>query len=102
MDDNLVAVRDCLEQFCLEHPDTTVELYRHNPMSIRVRIVNAAYRDIDVTERHGAAWQYLADRLPVDALEEISILLTLTPEEVSREIGSLDFDDPVPEVTIGR
>ena len=66
-------------------------VYRYNPASIRVKIVDATFYGRSKGERHDYARRFL-NHLPEDVLSQISVLLCLEPGESS--ILDLEFHDP--------
>ncbi len=88
----IVAV---LEEYEKSHAQAEIEAYRQNSVSVRIRIVNPAFAGKSRTEREEEVWAIL-NRLPDDALAEISLLLLLTPAEKKNSLTSTEFDDPIP------
>jgi hypothetical protein len=78
-----------------KHPKATIEAYRYNPASIRVRIIDPEFRDKDILEREEVVDRIL-ETLPEEVRAEITILLLLTPKERQTSLGSMEFDDPTP------
>lgn len=94
-DPAIEAVTTTLGAYVAVHPRADIVVYRHNSVSIRVRIIDPDFAGISRPDRHDAVWSYL-EALPEDILSQISILLALTPDEQPTSIGSLDFDHPLP------
>jgi len=86
--DQIAAV---LAEFEKTHEDAECIVYRYNPASIRIRIVDTVFSGLSKSERHDYAMRYLRS-LPDDVLSEISILLCLEPGE--RSFLDLEFHDP--------
>ena len=66
-------------------------VYRYNPASIRVKIVDDTFHGRSKGKRHDYARGFL-NRLPADVLSQISVLLCLEPSESA--LLDLEFHDP--------
>jgi hypothetical protein len=73
------------------HPDSECFVYRYNPASIRIKIVDPVFHGWSKGKRHDYALRHL-NGLPEDVLAEISILLCLEPGE--RSLMDLEFQKP--------
>ena len=80
-----------LREFEESHVQSECVVYRYNPASIRVRIIDAVFHGKSKGERHDYALQFMRP-LPEDVLAEISILLCLEPGESS--LMDQEFHDP--------
>jgi len=94
-DDDLLKLRDALVKYVKEHPKAYVVLYRQNSASIRVRILDPDFKNIDWAERHDQVWNYF-EHLSDWVQFQVSILLLLTPKEAKKSLANLDFEDPIP------
>jgi len=90
-DDNVEQVAAALEEFEKSHEHADCIVYRYNPASIRIRIVDNVFSGRSKSERHDYAMRYLS-KLPDDTLSEVSILLCLEPGEQS--LLDFEFLDP--------
>ena len=90
-DDAVSEVATALSEFEQSHEGAECIVYRYNPASIRVRIVDAVFHGRSKGERHDYAMRFLR-KLPEDVLAQISILLCLEPGETS--LMDLEFHDP--------
>ena len=90
-DDAVDQVAAALAEFEKSYGRSECVVYRYNPASIRVKIVDAVFHGRSKGERHDYAMRFLR-RLPEDVLAEISILLCLEPGESS--LLDLEFHDP--------
>ncbi len=90
-DRHVEQVADALREFEKSHEKASCMVYRYNPASIRVRIVDMIFTGRDRSERHDYAMGYLR-KLPDDVLTQISLLLCLEPGEPS--FMDLEFNDP--------
>jgi hypothetical protein len=84
-----------LKQYDQAHPHAEIEAYRHNSVSVRVRILNPDFAEMSRAQREEEVWAVL-DSLPAETIAELSLLLLLTPVEARRSLASLEFDDPIP------
>jgi hypothetical protein len=94
-DEIIAQIVKALEPYEADHPHAKIDLYRQNSVSIRVRIVDPDLGGKRKPERHEIAWRYL-DKLPEETQSEISLLLLLTPDEVTTSFANFEFDDPIP------
>jgi hypothetical protein len=74
---------------------SNVEAYRYNSTSIRVRVIDEAFRKLSKTKREDIV-QPLLDSLPEKTQADIMILLLLTPEETDASLMNLEFEHPTP------
>jgi hypothetical protein len=95
--------RETAETRRIEHalrkafPNASVEAYRYNSVSIRVRILESVYKDKNRVEREAMVLPVIR-ALPQKIQDDITILLLLTPAEHRKRTSMLDleFDDPMP------
>ena len=67
--------------------------YRYNPASIRVRVVDDAFRGKSLPRREEMVLPLL-EQLPEETLSDVMILLLLAPEEVDESLMNLEFENP--------
>jgi hypothetical protein len=84
-----------LENYQKNHGDAEIDIYRQNSVSVRVRIVDPDFANMNKPERNNEVWKYL-EQLPDDVQSDISTLLLLTPDEKKESFANFEFDDPVP------
>ena len=84
-----------LQDYVGTHPNAEVELFRANPGSIRVRIIDPDYKGLSDEEREDPVWEYL-NQLPEDTVGFLSTLLLITPQEAKKSIANVDFENPIP------
>lgn len=94
-DEVIDRITAALARYEADHPRARIDVYRQNPVSVRVRIIDPDFAGQGKPERSRAAWAYL-DHLPDDTQSDISTLLLLTPDETDRSFANLEFDDPIP------
>jgi hypothetical protein len=94
-DPYLKQIIKALEPYDKAHPKAVVEAYRHNSVSIRIRISNGDFKGQSWSKREEEVWAAF-DQLPEDVVAEISVLLLLTPDEAKKSFASMEFDDPIP------
>ncbi|MFO0968603.1 MAG: hypothetical protein U0793_23855 [Gemmataceae bacterium] len=70
-------------------------VYRYNPASIRVRVVDAVFAEKTYTQRE-AILEDLLQKLPVNVRSDITLLLLLTPVEADdpSDYMNLEFGQP--------
>lgn len=88
---------EVLKAYEVDHPLAQIDIYRQNPVSIRVRIVDSSFKGLEKSDRHARVWKYL-EKLSDDVQDDLSMLVLLTPAEVSRSFANMEFEDPVPSL----
>lgn len=84
-----------LDEYQAHHPRSQIDVYRYDPVSVRIRVIDPEFKRRSVPERHEAVWKYL--RSVSDAAQgDVSTLVLVTPAEKKRSIANLEFEDPVP------
>jgi hypothetical protein len=78
-----------------DHPHAQIALYRQNPVSVRMRIIDPEFAGLNRPQRSQRAWKYL-ETLPDDVQSDISTVLLLTPEEMKLSFANFEFEDPIP------
>jgi hypothetical protein len=84
-----------LEQYNSAHPQARIEIYRHNTASVRIRIIDPDFKARNWVQREEEIWPLL-EKLPEDVVSDIGLLLLFTPEEASKSLASMEFDEPIP------
>jgi hypothetical protein len=95
LDRVLREIADALKKYDQVHPTARIEVYRQNSVSVRIRILDAAFSGRDRAQREDEVWAIL-NGLPEETVAEISLLLLLTPDEARRSFASSEFDHPIP------
>jgi stress-induced morphogen len=80
-----------LQTYAASHPSTSVDVYRHTPVAVRVRIIDPDFRGKTRSERHKTVWPILYT-LDQDKLDELGMLLLITPEEKDTSTVNREFD----------
>ena len=96
-DSLVLQVLDGLQGYKREHPRATIDAYRRNPASVRIRIIDPDFKGKDETQREDAVWGFL-DRLPDEVRSDITMLVLVTPDEVDKSLASLEFQHPTPSL----
>lgn len=73
----------------------SVEVYKYNPVSIRVRVIDRQFSGLSIPEREGRV-QPVLDRLPGEVQADITMLLLLAPGEDGNMLLNYEFDHPSP------
>ena len=94
-DEYVGRIKTALDEYERTHPGAVASLYRLESAVIRIRIVDAAFVSESAGDRHDRVWQFLTDHVDEDTLQEIHILLLLTPAEQPRSFMNGEFDDPL-------
>lgn len=95
-DEAVQTLKAALDAYENEHPGAEAALYRRNSASVRVRVVDRSFEGMTKSRRHDHVWDFLADRVPEDALAEVSQVLSFAPAELRSSLANLEFDEPVP------
>ena len=90
-------VIDVLAAYEHTHPQARIEGRRHNPVSIRLRIIDSAFQGVDRVDREPEIWRILK-QLPEEVFVNITMLLLLTPDEAENSLASQEFDHPIPSL----
>jgi stress-induced morphogen len=96
-DKTLEEIVGVLRNYEADHPEAKIDLYRQNPVSVRVRIIAPDFVGQNKVERNELVWRYL-DKLSNDTQSDISALILLTPDETAKSFANLEFEDPVPSI----
>jgi hypothetical protein len=94
-DDVIDCIIKALRAYEADHPNSRIDIYRQNSVSVRVRIIDPDFAGQSKVERSKQVWRYL-DPLPDDTQSDLSTLILLTPEETKSSFANLEFEDPVP------
>jgi hypothetical protein len=93
IDDGVESVWEVLREYQTKHPKASIDVYRSNPVSIRIRIVDPDFRGLDRVDRDSLLWKTL-DKLPEDVRADITLLLLFTPDETTVSFANYDFEHP--------
>lgn len=85
---------EALRAYEANHPHSRIDLYRLNPVSVRIRIIDPDLAGLSRVDRNDNVWKYL-DALSDEAQADLSSLVLITPEETARSFSNLAFEDPV-------
>jgi len=91
------GIIESLRAYEADHPNAQIDLYRQNPVSVRVRIIDPDFASLDRVERNTYVWKYL-DSLDEESQSDISSLILLTPDETKKSFANFEFEDPVPSI----
>jgi hypothetical protein len=88
---------EALRAYENDHPNSRIDLYRQNPVSVRVRIIDPDFAGRGKVERSKDVWKYL-NALDDETASDLSTLILLTPDEMAKSFANFEFEDPVPSV----
>jgi stress-induced morphogen len=95
--DKAVAdLRAALDKYESLHPGSEASLYRQNPGSIRVRVIDDRFAGMSRSQRHDELWDFLSHEVGDDVMGEVSVLLEFPRSELARSLANLDYEDPLP------
>jgi stress-induced morphogen len=95
-DAQVQVLKAALDAYETEYPGAEAALYRHNPGSIRVRVIDRRFEGMTKSRRHAHVWDFLTARVPEDTMAEVSQLLTLPETELKNSFANFEFEDPIP------
>lgn len=84
-------------QYASGHSRAQVSVYRYNPVSIRIRVVDPDFHGVNHATREDIIWKVL-EQLPEDIISDISVCLLITPEEQAESLMNFEFDHPSPSI----
>lgn len=88
-------VEEVLSEYTNAHSKAKLDVQRQNSVSIRIRIIDPDFSDMNRVERDDLIWEYLK-KLPEEVQSEITMVLLLTPKETRNSFANMDFEDPIP------
>jgi hypothetical protein len=91
----LKQIIKALKDYAKAHPNAEITVYRHNSVSVRIRVIDSAFANQSRAVREEELWGLL-NQLPEDVSAEISLLLLLTPEEAPKSLANIEFENPIP------
>jgi hypothetical protein len=92
-DPMLEEIKTALTAYVRRHADAQIVLYRRNPVSIRVRIIDPSFAKLERDARNRRAWRYLR-KASDEAQSDISMLVLLAPDETELSHANLEFEHP--------
>lgn len=95
-DATVQAIKNALDDYEVQFPHAKAELYRQNPASVRLRVVDPQFKGMSLSERHAQVWNFLAARIPDESLADVSLLLTMPPSELKMSLANQEFENPTP------
>src|SRR5437879_4685786 len=94
-DGKVREIMTVLKKYQLAHPKAKIEVYRYNSASVRIRIIDPDFQGYNRIAREQLVWTIL-DELSDGAVQDISLLLLLTPQETVESFANREFDHPTP------
>jgi stress-induced morphogen len=94
-DDIINSIVEGLRSYEHDHPDSQIDIYRQNAVSVRVRIIDPDFAGQSKIDRSKNVWRYL-NSLPEDVVSDLSTVILLAPDETKMSFANLEFEDPVP------
>jgi stress-induced morphogen len=95
-DAEVQALKDALDAYETAHPGAEAALYRHNPASVRLRVIDRRFEGMTKSRRHAQVWEFLAARVSEDTLAGVSLVLTVAPGELKTSFMNVEFESPIP------
>lgn len=95
VDAQVQQVLHALDRYKDDHPNARISVHRQNSVSIRIRIVDQDFGELDRADREPAVWSLLKE-LPKEVFANLTMLLLLTPDEMEGSLANQEFEDPIP------
>ena len=92
-DEVLRRIADKFEPYCRQHGHAKIHVQSRNPVTIWIRVIDPDFAGVDRADRHEILWKFI-ESLDENDLNQISLLLALTPQEAEKSPGSLSFEHP--------
>ncbi|MBI3822794.1 MAG: BolA/IbaG family iron-sulfur metabolism protein [Planctomycetes bacterium] len=90
-------IEKMLNEYFPDRPgDFAPSAYRYNPASIRVRVVSDRFAGKNRVERSQMVYSLLKNNLPEETWQDITLIVLLTPDEVSESLMNMEFENPTP------
>ena len=86
-------IRETLAAYKEKHPEASVNAYRQNSASVRVRVIDPDFNGMDRVDRDTLIRTYLV-AMPEDVRSEISMLVLVTPKETKTSLANQEFEHP--------
>jgi stress-induced morphogen len=90
-------IEEALADYKKGHTKAKIRVRPHNPVSIRVRILDPDFRGKDLVDREKEVWRIL-ERLPDEVQADVTMVLLLTPEEARDSLANYEFEHPTPSL----
>lgn len=87
-------IYDVLAPYQAAHTNAQIDVRRRHEVSIHIRVIDPDFRGMRRVEREDLFWPLL-HQLPYETFADITILLLLTPEEATRSMANMEFENPV-------
>ena len=94
-DTEVQSLQEALTAYENSHPGAQATLYRHNPASIRLRVIDRRFEGMPKSRRHADVWDFLAEKVPHDTLADVSLVLTVSPAELGNSFANFEFEEPL-------
>ena len=92
-DRDLQRYRDALAPYATDHPKAKVECQRWHNSIVNVRIIDPDFQGLAWDDRDKNVWKLL-EPLGDDLLNQLYLLILVTPKESKTRGSSLEFDNP--------
>ena len=94
LDRQVQEIYAVLAPYQTAHASAQIDVRRRHEVAIHIRVIDPDFRGVRRVEREDRFWPLL-HQLPYETLADISILLLLTPEEATRSMANMEFENPV-------
>lgn len=94
-DETLDCIAGRLAEYERQHPQASAVIYRQNPVSVRIRVIDPRFAGVDRIDREEEIWRHL-EALPEEVLADVTMLLALTPAEADKSFANYEFEHPQP------
>jgi stress-induced morphogen len=97
----LKAIQKALKPYFDQHPRARLDMYRRDKFILRMRIIDPDFDGMTQEQRDDLIWDMLYKNLHEDLLQELSMVLLLSPREVKESMVNIDFEKPQPVTVEG-
>jgi len=91
------ALEKLIDKHFPDCPKDFPRAYRYSPVSIRARIVDPRFEDMNLSERDKVVLP-LIRTLPDETQEDLTILLLLAPGELKDSLMNREYEKPSPSM----
>ena len=87
-------IYNVLAPYQADHANAQIDVRRRHEVSIHIRVIDPDFRGMRRVAREDLFWPLL-HQLPYETFANITILLLLTPEEATRSMANMEFENPI-------
>jgi hypothetical protein len=88
-------LKDLIADYKAKYPKARVDYYLKDDW-VRLRFIDPSFKGIGKFARHHRLWKYL-ERLPDEIVQDLSMLVAITPSERKLSGYNLKYEDELPK-----